>query len=446
MTKFPWFLVGLALWLCPALADVPQNPPRILDIAIENTATYSISMWVPFGSISDSIPGIAHVLEHLKFKNSDGRGIAAFDAIPGSSSNAATNYSFTRYDLSVPPAGLPEALRTLAAMTTPLVITEADLKTEKAVVTQELLQRTQSDPDTQFYLDFTSELYQGLAFERPPGGSIEQVASVTMKDVLAFDMAHYQGSTFYLQMAGPYLSPENRRAVSDIFPHAIYGDILVNRELRLKREDQKLNPLPALLPTAQNGPVSASEFTRSKQSDRARNVKMTWTKLISAPTSWRAVAAAAILQDAVRSRLPEGLRDKIADDANLVQDWSIGIGRVDEGLWQISFSASLQHGVEPAQLRKVFEEYLATFAKQGLSQQNFERLRKRDFLLSEWENLDGRIATLGEATVEFGYAKAISYLDEIKTLQLSDVNALLSVLQQPGRVGIALVNPARVAQ
>ena len=429
-----------------ASADNLHGEQRILDIAIENTGLYSISMWVPFGSTSDSVPGIAHVLEHLKFKNSDGKGFAAFDAVAGSNSNAATTYQYTRYDLNVPPNGLPEALRNLAKMITPLKIAEADLNTEKSVVTQELLQRTQSDPDTQFYLNFNSEMFKGLAFEKYPGGTIADVAKVTMSEVLAFDVKHYQNSSFYLQIAGPYLSPANRSAISAIFPHAIYGGFLVNREFRVKHEDKELMALPALITTTETIAVEPSTFQLQKISDRARTTKMTWSKLISAPTSWRAVVASSILADAMRSRLAEGLRDKIADDAGLVQNWNISVGRVSEGLWQMQFTASLQSGVKPQQVQRILESYFADFASSGISQQSFERLKKRNFLLSEWENVDGRVRGLGQDIFDFGLKNATSYRGEIELLNLDDVNSLMVALQKPGRVGVALVIPLGAEQ
>jgi predicted Zn-dependent peptidase len=441
-------ILGIALGAMVPNAFALDAAPKtqVFDIAIENANTYSLSLWVPFGSTSDSIPGIAHVLEHLKFKNSDGKGFASFDAIPGSNANAATSYTFTRYDLNVPPAGFVEALKGLARITTPLAITEADVNIEKNVVIQELLERTERDPDTRFTIDFTSELNKGLPFEKTPGGHVEDVASVTLKDVLAFDAAHYQGSRVFLQIAGPYLSNENRQAIQTIFPNAVFGEMLVNRQMRVKHQDEHLMEMPALLPTEVIKAFGADSFERTKTSDRVFVKKFTWAKIITAPTSWRAVAASSVLQDAMRSRLAEGLRDRIADDANLVQDWNVNVTRVYEGVWQIKFTASLQPQVTPAQMTKIIENYLSEFATRGLSLKSFERLKKRNFLFNEWENADSRVQSLGQDIVDFGLKKATSYLDEIRALQQSDVNDLIVELQKPGRVGVSVVTPAGTPQ
>ena len=443
MKKYICLTLGIA-WGALAsgayAAAAPQS--QVFDIAIENSTTYSLSLWVPFGSTSDSIPGIAHVLEHLKFKNSDGKGFAAFDAVAGSNSNAATNYTYTRYDLNIPPTGFVEALKGLARITTPLAITEADVKTEKGVVTQELLERTESDPDTRFNMDFNSELNKGLPFEKYPGGHVEDIAAVTLKDVLDFDAKHYQGSPFYLQVAGPYLNAEKRTAIKKLFPNAVFGEMLVNRQMRTKHDDTLLMALPALLPIESIKTFEPDSFQRSKISDRVRAPKYTWAKIIAAPTSWRAVAASSVLQDAMRSRLAEGLRDRIADDAGLVQDWNISVARVYEGVWQIRFSASLQPQVTPEQMTKIVETYLSDFAAHGLSVKSFDRLKKRNFLFNEWENADSRVQSLGQDIVDFGLRKASSYLEELHALQQSDVNNLMVNLQKPGRVGVAILLPA----
>lgn len=444
MKKHHSLFIAIALGAMATHANAVESAAKaqVFNIAIENSSSYSLSLWVPFGSTSDTIPGIAHVLEHLKFKNSDGQGFKSFDSIPGSNSNAATSYTFTRYDLNVPPTGVIEALKALARITTPLAITEADVKTEKNVVTQEILERTESDPDTRFEIDFNSELNKGLPFEKTPGGHVEDVAAVTLKDVLAFDAAHYQGSQFYLQIAGPYLNAVDRKAIRLIFPNAIFGEMLVNKEMRVKHLDDQLMALPALLPTNSIRAFAADSFRRTKVSDRVSVTKFTWAKIVAAPTSWRAVAASSVLQDAMRSRLAEGLRDSIADDANLVQDWNVSVARVYEGVWQIKFSASLQPQVTPEEITKIIENYLSNFAAQGLSVASFERLKKRNFLFNEWENAGSRVQSLGQDIVDFGFRKATSYLDELRALQRSDVNELIVDLQKPGRIGVALILPA----
>jgi predicted Zn-dependent peptidase len=427
--------------------QAPVKPENfVLNVGVEGAGSYQISMWIPAGSTSDSVPGIAHVLEHLKFKNRDGIGFTGFDAIAGSSSNASTTYRSTRYDLNVPPAGVSKALETLATMRRPLSITDADLKLEKSIVQQELFQRMQGDPDTPFYQEFYSALYAGLPYENPPGGTQESVASAAMKDVLAFDAAHYQGSKIFLLIAGPPLNAVNRSAIEQYFPNAAIGNLSVDHKLELRRDDVELQAMPALLSAVKIAELSASEFKREKTSPRARNIKLTVSKIISAPTSWRAMAAASILQDAIRSRLPEGLQERIAEDNRLVQDFSVSVSRLMDGIWQIDFSAAIENSVAPEAVRAAFEKYFAELSATGLSQKSFERLKARNFLVSEWESAEGRTQSLASDSIMFGYDKAISYRDELQQTKIEDVNDLLKTLQMPGRVGVLLLKPEGAMQ
>jgi predicted Zn-dependent peptidase len=446
LIAYPAILLALLICAKILVAQTAHHAPvdpksYVLNVGVVGAGSYQISMWIPAGSTSDSVPGIAHVLEHLKFKNHDGAGFAAFDAIMGSSSNAATSYRTTRYDLNVPPEGVAKALETLAAMTKPLSITEADVKLEKTVVSQELYQRTQSDPDTPVYQQFYSELYQGLPYANPPGGTQESVASVTLKDVLAFDQAHYNGTKTFLMILGPPLNDNQRAAVETSFPNSAVGTVTVGRKFVVTRDDAELVTAPPILPVNTAPSVLPSELKREKTSPRARSVKLLVSKLVAAPTSWRSLAAANVLQDAIRSRLPEGLQDRISEDDRMVQDWSVSVSRLMDGLWQLDFSATVENGVKPETVRATFETYLTTLAATGLSQKSFDRLKARNFLISEWESAEARGASLGSDTVVFGYDKAINFAEELRKTDLKDVNDLLVNLGKPGRVGEFQLKP-----
>ncbi len=95
-------------------------------------------------------------------------------------------------------------------------------------------------------------------------------------------------------------------------------------------------------------------------------------------------------------------------------------------------------------MTKIIEDYLSDFAKHGLSLASFERLRKRNFLVNEWENADSRVQSLAQDIVDFGLQKATSYLNELHALQQSDVNDLLAELQKPGRIGVSVILPSGV--
>jgi predicted Zn-dependent peptidase len=440
-------LVAAKFALPHAAHYAPTNPTTyILDVAIDGTTNYSVNMWVPFGSTSDSVPGIAHVLEHLKFKGHKGADIKDFNAVAGSSSNAATTFRTTRYDMSVPANGLAPTFQVLASMTDRLDIGEEDVKLEKTIVTQELLQRSQTDPDAPFYQEFNSELYKGFPYEKPPGGTTESVVSVTLKDVLEFDKAHYQGTKRFILVAGPPLQSSDRDALEKNFPNSALGTIHVGSKFKIDIDDAEIKDFISPLPEVAAPEIVVSEFTKQKESPRTRSIRFSVSKILAAPTSWRSVAAAAILQDAIRSRLAEGLQDRIAEENRIVQDFSVNISRLLDGVWQVDFSANLVDSIDPTTVRKAFETYMDELSNTGLSQNSFDRLKARYTLYNDWENPMQRAGGIANDTMSFSYEKAMNYPAELQAVKLQDVNDLLKAINKPGRVGLMILKPEGIAQ
>jgi predicted Zn-dependent peptidase len=440
--------LSVAKFVVPhASHHAPVNPSTyILNVEIASASDFSVNMWVPFGSTSDSVPGIAHVLEHLKFKGHKGGDIKDFNAIAGSSSNAATSFRTTRYDMNVPSHGLTPTFHVLANMTDALDIGEEDVKLEKTVVTQELLQRTQTDPDAPFYQEFNSELYKGFPYEKSPGGTVESVGGVTLKDVLDFDKAHYVGTKRFMLIVGPPLSGSDHDALERYFPNSALGTLSVGAKFKISRDDAELKDFTSPLPPVAQPQILVSEFTKEKTSPRTRSLRLSVSKIFTAPTPWRSVAAAAILQDAIRSRLAEGLHDRIAEENRTVQDFSVGINRLLDGVWQVDFSANLVDGVALADVRKAFDDYMLELSAKGLSQHSFDRLKARYSLYSDWENPSQRAGGIANDSMTFSYEKALSYPDEVQAVNLQDVNDLLRNINKPGRVGILVMKPEGATQ
>ena len=425
----------------------PVNPKSyVLDVAIDGASSYQISMWVPFGSTSDSVPGIAHLMEHLKFKSEDGNGFVAFDAIAGSSSNASTTYLTTRYDLNVPASGFAVALETLSQMTKPLQVTQAGLDLEKNIVVQELFQRTQSNPDTPFYQKFSSELYKGFPFENPPIGTQEKIEAIKMEDVTGFDKSHYQASRTFLSITGPALSVTAQDSIEEFFPNSAVAKVAIGHKTDPILIDDEFEGLGAFLSGLPKPTIETSEFKSEAISERATTVKMSISKIVTAPTPWHDIAAARVLNDIINSRLPEGLYSRISDEPRLAQNWSFGLYKLLSGVWQIDFNGELEGDVGPEQLRMTVESYLAALSANGISQASFDRVKARYFLTGEWENPTSRAANLATDSVEDGYDNAISFYTELQSVKLSDVNQLLKITQLPGRIGVALLKPQGSAQ
>ena len=255
--RFIPFVVSVALFGASVL---PASATDVLNVNIATAGQYEIHMWVPFGSYVDTVPGIAHVLEHLKFKSGGDKGIGALDSIVGSATNASTTYRYTRYDVGISGSHLKEALIALAGVTSPLKIQEMDLSGQKNVVKQELYQRYNSDPDTPFYFKFSATLYDGTPLAFLPGGTIESVDKVQMDDVLKFDAAHYQNADRFLLIAGPELPAAAKADIEAIFPKVHFGLIKVDNKRHVLMMIRNCDTCPYFWPSHSPWPFNPRGF------------------------------------------------------------------------------------------------------------------------------------------------------------------------------------------
>jgi zinc protease len=431
------FVLLSLIWLALPL----KAETRILFVGIESAGSFELRMWVPFGSVSDVAPGTAHLMEHLKFKSSQEQGLQHIQGIPGAAENAETSYNYTRFDIGVTQDNLKEALLALNGVSEPLSVTPLQLETEKGIVTQELLQRNNSDPDSPKLLSALLELYKGTELERRPSGTEESINAIKMEDVMAFDAAHYAKADKFLMIAGPVIPPQVQTKILALFPGAVSGSVRVDENREVTRDDAALVALgPFLKPLAAPGLIH-ERIVHEFPSNRVKLTKVYFTKLVEGPTEWKDAIGARILQEAVRSRLPEGLRDHIADDAGLVQDFGVDIAPLANGVWQLSFAAGLAPGVDPDKVVKVFEDYLSSFAKTGISQSSLERLKRRHFLYAEWEDAEQRLKNLGFEAAAFGYDNSMKGRDTIKDVSADQMQQLLTLFAGPGRIGISVLKP-----
>lgn len=431
------FVLVAIFWLALPL----KAETRILFVGIASAGSFEVRMWVPFGSLADVAPGTAHLMEHLKFKSSQEKGLQNIQAIPGSAENAETGYNYTRFDIGVTPENLKDALLALNGVSQPLSVTPQQLATEKVIVTQELLQRQNSDPDSPKLLQALLELYKGTELERRPSGTEESINAIKMEDVMAFDAAQYAKADKFLMIAGPPIPPEVQTQILAMFPGTVSGNIYVNQDRVATRDDAQLVALGPFLKSPVATGFENERISREFASTRVKTAKLYFTKLVKSPTGWKDAVAARILQEAVRSRLPEGLRDNIADDAGLVQDFGVEISPLASGVWQLNFSAGLSPGVAPDMVVKVFEDYLTDFAKKGISLASMERLKRRHFLYGEWEDAEQKLKNLGIETTTFGYANSMNGRSDIKAVTQDEIQKLLTLLAGPGRVGISVLKP-----
>eukprot|EP01030_Chromulinospumella_sphaerica_P018003 gene18003-17850_t len=193
-----------------AAADQPTAPPikyreRVLSnglrvISSVDRSTPNDAVPDLDGDVGKDDPegrtGFAHLFEHLMFKATRDLPSEAFDRMTedvGGENNAFTADDMTAYYELVPAHHLERLLWAESQRLGSLVVDEANFKSERDVVKEELRQRVLANPYGRFQsLLVPSASYTTHPYRRPVIGSIEDLDSATIDDVLAFHAAYYR--------------------------------------------------------------------------------------------------------------------------------------------------------------------------------------------------------------------------------------------------------------
>ncbi len=224
---------SLAALLCaapalaaPAKAEVKASPvtvapehydyrvlPNGLKVYLVRDArspNVAIQVWYQVGSKDDPVgrSGFAHLFEHIMFKATRNLPPESFDRMTedvGGYNNASTNDDYTNYFEVVPANYLKTLLWAEAERMGGLVVDEANFKSERDVVKEELRQRILAQPYGRLFgLDFPEMSFSVSPYGRPGIGSIENLDAATLQDVQAFHAAYYRPDNAVMVIAGDF--------------------------------------------------------------------------------------------------------------------------------------------------------------------------------------------------------------------------------------------------
>lgn len=213
-------LVGSMAHSAPAAPDrIPPIPfsQRTLPNGMKvfasrdaSTPNVTIQVWYGVGSKDDpqGRSGFAHLFEHMMFKATRDLPAESMDRFTedvGGFNNASTWDDFTNYYSVVPANHLERLLWVEAQRLGSLVVDEANFKSERDVVKEELRQRVLADPYGRlFALYLPRATYKVHPYKRPGIGSIEELDAATLDDVRAFHHAYYRPDNVALVVVGNF--------------------------------------------------------------------------------------------------------------------------------------------------------------------------------------------------------------------------------------------------
>ena len=211
--------------VAPVHYDYRVLPNGLKVYAIRDTRSpnVAVQVWYQVGSKDDPVgrSGFAHLFEHMMFKATRDMPAEYFDRITedvGGNNNASTNDDYTEYHEIVPANYLQTILWAEAERMGSLVVDEANFKSVRDVVKEELRLRILAQPYGRLFgLDLPEASFDVSPYGRPGIGSIADLDSSTLADVQAFHATYYRPDNAVLVVAGDFDPPQLNAWIDQYF-------------------------------------------------------------------------------------------------------------------------------------------------------------------------------------------------------------------------------------
>jgi predicted Zn-dependent peptidase len=178
----------------------------IVTHAMDQLESAALGIWIGAGSRSEETNehGMAHLLEHMAFKGTQGRSaveIAEQIEAVGGEVNAATSVEATSYYARVLKEDVPLAADILSDILTNSVFDRTELAREQHVITQEIGAALDT-PEDRVYDLFVEGAFPGQPIGRTILGTEETVRSFDRDALLAYLGRHYHAPSMVISAAG----------------------------------------------------------------------------------------------------------------------------------------------------------------------------------------------------------------------------------------------------
>lgn len=188
-------------------------------------------LWYKVGSAQETAgySGAAHFLEHLLFKGTKKIGEGEFSKrvrAMGGEDNAFTSKDYTAYYQTASKEHLKTLMEMEADRMRNIAPSETAVKTERNVVLEERRQRTDNNPQAQFYEQMQSALYPNHPYGVPTIGWMNEVSGLQWKNTKEFYDIWYYPNNAVLVISGDV-------TLEEVLPLAkkTYGKIKPSKDL-----------------------------------------------------------------------------------------------------------------------------------------------------------------------------------------------------------------------
>lgn len=344
------------------------------------------------GQVITMPKGIAHFLEHKIFDDSDERIFDRFANI-GASVNAFTNHFATSYTFSTIDQ-LEKGLEYLLSFVQNLHLTDESVDKEKEVIIQEL-KMYDDQPQWNAFMNMLSGLYHVHPIQYDIGGSVDTVSSITKEDLEICYESFYTPDRMFAFVIG------------DVDVKATYDHIVKHlSDTFMEREQAPKIILP----------------------DEPHHVCRSFKELhrdLPMPIFYMGIKDRVFYSD-TKKRLEKGLISKILSDMLFGKGSVFFEKHYESGLINQSFSCDFSYGrtfgytaisaetKSPEQLVIAIKDAIENMKIQGLSEKDFERIRKK--MIGRHLSSFNSTQYIANSFVNY-YMKGIELFDYLETLQ-----------------------------
>ena len=210
-----------------------ENGMKVVVVEDHRAPVVTHMVWYRAGASDENSgkSGIAHLLEHLLFKETENVGNGEFSqtvAALGGSDNAFTSQDYTAYYQRVSKQYLDLMMYYESDRMKNLKISELDFNTEVKVVIEERSQRTDSKPGALFNEQNMASLYLNHPYGVPIVGWRHELDDLVLEDAIDYYKTYYSPNNAILIVSGD-VDPKNVQILANKFygslENTIYLDV-----------------------------------------------------------------------------------------------------------------------------------------------------------------------------------------------------------------------------
>ena len=320
---------------------------------------FSYQTWFRVGSRHEQIgkSGIAHLFEHLMFKETKNTPAGVFDRTMegfGARVNAATWLDWTYYHEDVPKAHLDAVIALEADRMENMVLNEAQLEAEREVVINERRERVDNDPNGKLGEVLWELAFPSHPYGHPTIGFMADIEQLSLADCTTFYERYYSPNNAVLVVVGDFESGHCLERIIGAYGH-------------LRAQDQ---PQPDLTP----------EPVQTEVRRREERLSLTAERLI---VGYKAPAmtsddfpALEILNEILSEGDSSRLQRALVTDGELASGFSASVPPFREtGLYEISVDLREDETAEAAE--EVLLSIFAQLSVEGVTAAELSKARNK---------------------------------------------------------------------